>query len=172
MKIFATFTKIRSFVAMGLITFSRFGFLPANVSPLGSFGFFSKSPWLYFLSIVLFDQIRGGWYSGFWWTYLGFACYPVFGYLARKRRFLALPLLPLASFSFFLFSNFGSFLFMYPRTLDGLLLCYTLALPFYARTLVGDLVFGYGYILIKNSRRILQLLHAHHSKLHPNFLKY
>jgi len=29
-----------------------------------------------------------------------------------------------------------------------LLLCYSLAMPFYARSLIGDMVFGYGYLLV------------------------
>ena len=30
-----------------------------------------------------------------------------------------------------------------------MLICYSLALPFFKRTLIGDLVFGYGYMLYR-----------------------
>jgi hypothetical protein len=48
-----------------------------------------------------------------------------------------------SSLSFFLVSNFAFWTtgIMYPRTLDGLLACYTAALPFFRRGLEGDLLF-------------------------------
>ena len=55
----------------------------------------------------------------------------------------------LASLLFFLISNFGVWLNWYPRTTEGLVHCYLLALPFYGRTLMGDLSFGYGYLLLR-----------------------
>jgi hypothetical protein len=127
---------------------SRLGYLPANISPLGSFGFFGKNKWLFFTTIILFDWLVGGFYPGFWVTYLGFAMYPLLGKLAKSTR-LKLTLLPLASFLFFLVSNFGVWWYWYPHTLTGLTTCYLLAVPFYKQTLIGDLVFGYGYLLVK-----------------------
>ncbi|MBT3249902.1 MAG: hypothetical protein HN846_03910 [Candidatus Pacebacteria bacterium] len=127
---------------------SRLGYLPANISPLGSFGFFGKNKWLFFATIIIFDWLVGGFYPGFWVTYLGFAMYPLLGRLARSTR-LKLTLLPLASFSFFLISNFGVWWYWYPHTITGLTTCYLLAVPFYKQTLIGDLVFGYGYLLVK-----------------------
>jgi len=48
-----------------------------------------------------------------------------------------------SSLSFFLLSNFAFWTtgIMYPRTLDGLLTCYTAALPFFRRGVEGDLFF-------------------------------
>lgn len=135
-----------------LIFTSRLGFLPANFNPLGSFGFFSN-PWLFFLSIIIFDQFVGGRYPGFHITYLAFASYPFFGWLSGKMatRWSGITwlLIPFASFSFFLISNLGVWWYWYPKTLEGLLLCFTLALPFYQRTLLGDLFFGWGYLIVK-----------------------
>jgi hypothetical protein len=139
----------RSFTTAAAVFVSRLGYLPANVSPLGSFGFFGKNNWLFFTIIILFDWLVGGFYPGFWITYLGFAMYPMLGKLAKNTRF-KLILLPLASFSFFLISNLGVWWYWYPHTWAGLTTCYLLAVPFYKRTLVGDLVFGYGYLLVKN----------------------
>jgi len=48
------------------------------------------------------------------------------------------------SVSFFLFSNFSSWLTwtdMYPRTLAGLMTCYAAGVPFFRRALEGDLIF-------------------------------
>jgi len=142
---------LKSIPVASLVFLSRLTFLPANVKPVGAFGFFGN-PLLYFASIIAFDLFIKGFYPGFWFTYLGFAVYPILGLVARKSTRstrLSLLLLPLASFLFFLISNFGVWLFWYPPTLQGLITCYLLAVPFYARTLVGDLAFGYGYLLFK-----------------------
>lgn len=142
--------KSDSFLTAGAVFLSRLGTLPANISPLGSFGFFHSSPWLYLASIVLFDFLVGGFYQGFLWTYLGFLAYPALGLVARRYRLgKQAMLLPVASTAFFLLSNFGVWLYWYPATWSGLLTCYTLALPFFWRTLVGDLLFGYAYLSIK-----------------------
>lgn len=131
-----------------LIFISRFGMLPANVSPLGSFGFFGKNVYLYFLTIVLFDLLKGGFYSGFLFTYLGFFSYWMFGKLAKTKK-LQFILLPFASFTFFLISNLGVWWYWYAHTASGLATCYTLAVPFYKNTLIGDLAFGYGFMGLK-----------------------
>lgn len=134
-----------------LVFLSRLTILPANIKPVGAFGFFGN-PILYFATIIAFDLFVTGFYPGFWFTYLGFAAYPILGLVAKrstKSTRHSLLLLPMASFLFFLISNFGVWLFWYPATIQGLIACYLLAVPFYARTLIGDLVFGYGYLFWK-----------------------
>tara|TARA_Y100000590_G_scaffold281495_1_gene316653 strand:+ start:59 stop:592 length:534 start_codon:yes stop_codon:yes gene_type:complete len=59
-----------------------------------------------------------------------------------------------SSFIFFLVSNFGVWLYGYPKTVTGFISCYTLALPFYKNALAGDLfytvaIFGL-YVLYQN----------------------
>jgi len=145
---------------------SRLSFLPANFSPLGSFGFFGNNTWLYFSTIIGFDYLVGGFYKGFYFTYLGFAMYPLLGKLAANKWKNQAILLPLASFLFFFFSNLSSFWLWYPHTLQGLISCYLLALPFYQKTLLGDLVFGYGYIAVKLFHK--NYSHQKHSSLPIN----
>ena len=48
----------------------------------------------------------------------------------------------LSSTIFFLISNFGVWLLYYPISTEGLAQCYTLALPFFLNTVLGDLVYG------------------------------
>ena len=51
-------------------------------------------------------------------------------------------------------TNFGSWLFWYPKTLNGFIECYTLALPFFRNSLIGDFVYSgilyYGYQFVAN----------------------
>ncbi len=165
-----TFPRKWTLVGAALVFASRLSILPANFSPLGSYGFFGANSWLYFLTIVAFDTWVGGYYPGWLFTYLGFSAYPLLGMVARRiegsvregggqrlgaepsrlnqwlrRLIIPVLLLPLASFVFFLISNLGVWWYWYPRTWTGLMMCYTLALPFYQRTLIGDLSFGYAW---------------------------
>lgn len=135
--------------ALGILVVRIGKILPANFSPLGSFGFFSGNPLLFFLSILIFDYFFGGFYLGQSWVYLAFSIYPLLGYLSRGKIKRQVFLIPLASLLFFVISNFGVWLNWYPRTTEGLVHCYLLALPFYGRTLLGDLSFGYGYLLLR-----------------------
>jgi len=138
--------RLNNLLTAVLVFISRFGVLPPNLTPVGSFGFFSSNIWLYLILVIGFDIVRGGFYSGFLFTYLGFLSYFVFGRLAKTSRQKIL-LLPLASLIFFLTSNLGVWLYWYPRTVQGLLSCYLWAVPFYRNTLAGDVLFGYSVIL-------------------------
>jgi len=145
---------------LGAITIftSRFSALPPNFSPLGSFGFFSQNIFLFLGNIILFDLIKGGFYNGFIFVYLGFLAYFLLGKLAKNNLKKQLLFLPLSSFLFFLISNFGVWFAWYPHTSLGLFKCYLLAVPFYKNTLLSDLFFGYGFMgvkyLIKNKNQI------------------
>jgi hypothetical protein len=132
-----------------LVFFSRLRVFPANFSPLGSFGFFSQNWLMFFGGIIIFDAFVGGFYKGWELNYLGFLMYPLLGKLSRGTTSRQLFLLPVASLLFFFFSNLGVWWYWFPRTTEGLLNCYLLALPFYRSTLIGDLIFGYGYLAVK-----------------------
>lgn len=60
-----------------------------------------------------------------------------------------------APVAFFLISNFGVWAggTLYPRTLTGLMDCYTLALPFFRGTAIGDWLFaGLGMLVLEGLR--------------------
>lgn len=141
---------LTSMIAPVIVFISRLGVLPGNFSPLGSYGFFSGNFIAYAIIILGFDLLVGGTYKGNYFTYLGFLAYYIFGRIARNNYRKQLLLLPLSSFLFFVISNFGVFLYWYPHTIQGLLNCYLLALPFYTRTLLGDLIFGYSYLMLSS----------------------
>lgn len=144
---------LKQTLTAGLVFISRLNILPANISPLGSYGFFGN-PLLFAISIIAFDLLVKGIYPGFWLTYVGFASYTVLGKLSKNNLKRQLVLLPLASFLFFLLSNLGVWWYWYEHTLADLLLCYSLAVPFYSKTLMGDVFFGYSYIVLKNINSI------------------
>jgi len=147
-----------------LVFFSRLRVLPANFSPLGSFGFFSQNWLLFFVSIFIFDAFVGGFYQGWELNYLGFLMYPLLGRLANQKLHRQLVLLPTASVLFFILSNLGVWWYWFPHTVEGLLACYTLALPFYRHTLLSDLVFGYGYLAVKKT---FSLIYYGYDRLTP-----
>jgi hypothetical protein len=138
------FKKISLTVA---VFFSRFLRVLPNFSPVGSFGFFQSNILLFFGQIIIYDKFFSGFYPGFIFTYIGFASYYLWGRLAKGQVKKQVLFLPIASFCFFIFSNFGVWLFWYPRSLAGLLSCYLAALPFYRNTLLGDVFFG-GLVII------------------------
>ncbi len=55
-----------------------------------------------------------------------------------------------ASLSFFLVSNFAVWAVwqMYPKTLDGLALCYAAAIPFFQKSVVSDLLFSVAFFSV------------------------
>lgn len=48
----------------------------------------------------------------------------------------------LSSIAFFIITNFGVWLIGYPLNLSGLVECYTLAIPFFRNSILGDLFFS------------------------------
>ncbi len=79
------------------------------------------------------------------WVYVSFALIILLGFGLLKK--INLPRLITASLSasvlFFLITNFAvwSSGTMYPKTFEGLMACYTAAIPFFQNTLLGDLFF-------------------------------
>ena len=73
-------------------------------------------------------------------VYLGFVSVVLLGSKIKSIKFGSILL---ASFLFFLISNFGVWILGYPKNLEGLLLCYTMAIPFFGYSIAGDLFFGY-----------------------------
>ena len=79
-------------------------------------------------------------------VYIGLLCPIGFkNFLQKKRGVLRNFGAALASSSvFFLATNFAVWAFspMYEKTLEGLVLCYTMAIPFFQNTVAGDLIWS------------------------------
>jgi hypothetical protein len=149
-----------------LAAFSRLIPHPPNFAPVSAmalFGaaYFSKkhlallfpivAMWLsdLVLNNVVYGRYFDGFtffYQGFYWTYSAFIIIGMLGFFLLKKvgAFRLILASISASILFFLISNFGVWAsgFMYPLTWDGLLTCYTAALPFFQNTLTGDLVYN------------------------------
>ncbi|WP_345277878.1 DUF6580 family putative transport protein [Litoribaculum gwangyangense] len=82
--------------------------------------------------------------------FLGFSTISIFVYLAFilvgfigiKSKKISVTSVLISSISFFIITNFGVWLIGYPKTMNGLLECYTLAIPFFRNSLIGDFLFS------------------------------
>lgn len=81
--------------------------------------------------------------------FLGFSAISIFVYLAFilisfigiKSKKIGISSVLISSLSFFVITNFGDWLIGYPKTIGGLVECYTLAIPFFRNSVIGDLFF-------------------------------
>ncbi|MGC6437745.1 MAG: DUF6580 family putative transport protein [Flavobacteriaceae bacterium] len=93
--------------------------------------------------------------------FLGFSSISIFVYAAflfvsfigTQTKKLSIWSVILGSFSFFVITNFGVWLLGYPKTWIGFAECYTLAIPFFRNSLLGDLFYSgvmiFGFQLIQ-----------------------
>lgn len=96
-------------------------------------------------------------YSGMAYVYGAFALVSLIGMLglkgnARTSNWKGYTLYAIVStVAFFVISNFGSWLAdpMYTKDLQGLVLCYEMALPYAVNSLAGTMVFGFALMFAK-----------------------
>ena len=124
---------------------------PDNVTPTTALALFAGvtlSPALAFtvpLLVMMASDLFIGFHPLFWLIWPTFALVTWIGHSIREGEGV-LPL-ALASFGssvlFFAVSNMGVFLFeaMYPKTWAGFIQCFTMALPFFRNSLIGDLAY-------------------------------
>lgn len=95
------------------------------------------------LIIMFISDIFLGFSSITLFVYSGFMLVTLIGTLRKKSNILTIFM---GSLSFFIVTNFGVWLLGYPKTWTGFVKCYTLALPFFRNSLLGD--FFYSGIMI------------------------
>lgn len=128
-----------------------------NFTPVTTLALFSglmlKRKWLS-MSIPLVAMILSDLVLGFsaisMWVYLGFASITMIGWFLDKMNTKSILL---SSLVFFIISNFGAWVLGYPHTIEGLIMCYTLAIPFFGYSIMGDLFWGY---TLKYSYKLLE----------------
>ncbi len=123
---------------------------PWNFAPVGGMSLFAgarlRGWWAYMLPIVMMaitDPLLGGYSRATPFIYLSFLINVWMGSKLRASesamRIGAAAVI--SSVQFFLLSNFGVWIgFGFAHTWAGLVQCYTLAIPFYAPTLLSDLL--------------------------------
>lgn len=138
---------------------------PPNFAPIGAMALFGAAYFaqrhlsllipiigMWLSDLVLNNVIYGQYfdhfvwfYDGFYFTYGAFILIGLTGF--RLLKSVKVQTVVIGSFSasilFFLISNFGVWFSgtMYPKDLNGLMACYTAAIPFFKNTLMGDLVY-------------------------------
>jgi hypothetical protein len=142
------------FVLIVLAAASRLLPHPPNFAPIAAIGLYagaytSRRAGLLvpFAALLLSDLVLGFYHPvSMFWNYLAFAACIALGagWLARGRGLVRVAGAVLASsVVFFALSNFGMWASgYYPRTWQGLVQCYTAALPFYRNTLASDVFFS------------------------------
>ena len=128
-----------------------------NFTPVTSLALFSglmlKRKWLS-ISIPLVAMMLSDLVLGFSsisiWVYLGFVLVTIIGWFLNKMNIKSILL---SSLIFFIISNFGVWMLDYSHTFKGLIMCYTLAIPFFGYSIIGDLFWGYTF---KYSYKLLE----------------
>jgi len=111
------------------------------------------------MALPLIVMLLSDLFLGFSWitifVYSAFLLVSLIGLFYNKISFKTIIF---SSLSFFIITNFGVWLIGYPKTWAGLSECYTLALPFFRNSLIGDFAYSglllYGYKFA--SKRMLQ----------------
>ena len=165
------------FLLIGLAAIARIVPHAWNFTPVGAVGLFAgayckpKFAWQVPLLVLLLSDLVLGFYDPVLLVavYAGFMFSPLIGrlLLARRRSVLRVGGAVWASATvFFLVSNLGEWFASYPLTLNGLIECYVLALPFYGTALIGDAIYasvlfgGYEVLMRLTHRNVKQVSEA------------
>jgi len=134
-----------------------------NFSPIGGLALFSganfknKFNFLIPISAMLISDMFLGFHKTIPFVYLSFI---IIYFIGKDMKFnkwqnlLSASLI--SSILFFIVTNFGVWLNfnMYPKTIDGLIQCYVMGIPFFRNTLLSDLFYSfsffYGYRFLSN----------------------
>jgi len=151
-------------ILLFIVAAALFRLLPhlPNVTPVTAMALFSgvyftnkKYAFLIPLLVMFLSDIVLGFSYITLFVYASFVLVSYIGYASKKIKITTILL---SSISFFVITNFGTWLIGYPKTLNGLMECYTLAIPFFRNSLIGDFLFAglmyYGFEFI--SKRYLK----------------
>lgn len=140
---------------------------PANFAPIGAIALFAALylPKKYALIIPLIAMFISDTFIGFYSlpimlsVYIGFTIMSLIGLLVKKNKKFSTILggTLVGSILFFLLTNFAVWTFgtMYSHTFSGLIQSYTMAIPFFKNSLLGDLF--YSGIIIGGFEFVLSL---------------
>lgn len=134
---------------------------PPNFTPMAAIalfaGFIFLKRYMAVIAVVVtmlltdyfaFGYLSAEWFASksMWVVYLALLFPIIFkNFLQKKLGFFRVAGAALASSTvFFIVTNFAVWAFspMYAKTLEGLVLCYTMAIPFFQNTVAGDIIWS------------------------------
>ncbi len=148
-------------ISIALVAICRLLPHPYNFTPIGAMALFGgtylKDKRLAFgiplLSLLVSDlllqiiQPGSAFYEGWLWVYASIAIITPLGFYLRKKvqRQTIMVASLVSSLLFFFLTNFGVWLggSLYPNTMEGLVNCYIMAIPFFGGTVMGDLFYNF-----------------------------
>lgn len=154
-----------------LAVFARLIPHPPNFAPIGGLALFSGSHFkkttalIIPLAAMLVSDLILGFHSTIFYVYFSFILITLIGRGIKQPNFTNLLAASLSSsILFFIITNFGVWTTgsMYAKTLDGLFQSYTMGLPFFRNTVLGDLFYsfsffyGYGFLSKFSIKKLLQ----------------
>ena len=121
---------------------------PPNFTPIVALALFGSTTftnkWFGLLLPIIamgISDLYLGFYSISIWVYTSFFLISLLGLYWKKIK---VKNVLISSLIFFIITNFGVWLMGgYPKTIQGILLCYTMAVPFFINSILGDLFFSY-----------------------------
>ena len=138
---------------IGLIALSRLIPHPPNFTPVIAMAVFMPyltrnvySAMLVPLLAMFVSDLYLGFHSSMFWVYISILLGTTLSHytMSIKKTYVHLGSNALLSATiFFVITNFAVWMSgtMYPLTLDGLIICYTMAIPFFGNTLAGTLFY-------------------------------
>ena len=130
-----------------LAVFVRLAPHPPNFTPITALALFGATTFsnrvlgtLLPLIALAISDLYLGFYSISIWVYSSFLAISLLGHYWKTIKTKTILL---SSLLFFIVTNFGVWLTGYPKTIEGFVLCYTLAIPFFINAIAGDLFFSY-----------------------------
>ena len=147
------------FTLIILLAMSRLVPHPPNFTPIIAMavlsGAFLNNRLLSFtlpLLAMFISDLFLGFHSGMFVVYFSIAICVFLGFLISKKPSLINSIIALSAsvFVFYVITNFSVWYnsSLYPQTIEGLISCYILALPFVQNTLVSTLIFGLGSFFV------------------------
>ena len=141
------------FASVLLAALTRFLPHPPNFTAIGAIALFSgfqlkdKKLALFIpLAILLFTDLFVGFHNTMLAVYLGFALTTLLGISMKNAKQLTIVGMSItSSILFFVITNFAVWASadgFYSNDLTGLGVCYSMALPFFANSIIGDLCFN------------------------------
>ncbi|MCF8274331.1 MAG: hypothetical protein K9I95_10920 [Flavobacteriaceae bacterium] len=126
---------------------------PVTAVALFSGAYFTNKKYAYIIPLLMMflsDLFLG--FSGI--TLFVYVAFLLVSYIGVSTRKMTITTILLSSLSFFVITNFGVWLMGYPKTISGFLECYTLAIPFFRNSLIGDFFYAgvlyYGFEFVSN----------------------